>query len=688
MNPIRMDTRCLVSMWNFLRITCRVASVWMIANLLSIANSQSVCLPLPRLLTTMPMGGQVGTKFELTITTEHVEDASEILFSRPGISATPKKDADGTTVPNAFLVSIAPDCKPGLLDVRVTGRLGLSSARAFSVGTLLETVQSPDNTSLANAQLLSVGTVCNGVAKAKSVDHYAFEAEQGHRYILHCSARGIDSKLDPVLVVADETGRDLVVERQGDTIDFTPATSGKYLIKIHELTFRGGPDFFYRLALQELPREAAIPDFPTTRPVSTYSWPPLGLSAVASVREEEESDIQHITLPCDLEGRFYPAADVDTYEFQAKQGEVWWIEVASERLGRPTDPTLLVQKAPATDGPGTWTDVLELNDIASPIRPSSNGYAYDGPPFDGGSTDLMGKFEVAQTGKYRIQLSDLFGGTRRDPRNRYRLIVRRAQRDFALAAWGIHMELRNGDRNAISKPLALRVGSTVAMEVIAFRRDDFQEPIQLNMSGLPPGVAATGLTIPAGKTRGIVLIEAAMDAPQGLSAAKLFGTASIDGSEVTREASIAQMAWPIPDSWNEIPSPRLLEDLAVSVTTSESGPIHIAAAEDRVFEAKVGDILQVPLVVTRRGNLSGSILQMKTLGGSMEGNPMFDIPIAADQAMANINLKAVNAQPGEYTLAFYGPGVVKYQEESAKAAAPRDTAEIIVTAPVRIRVLP
>ncbi|MFM7928357.1 MAG: serine protease, partial [Pirellula sp.] len=91
---------------------------------------------------------------------------------------------------------------------------------------------------------------------------------------------------------------------------------------------------------------------------------------------------QTITLPADIAGRFYPAADVDTYVFDAKQGETWWIEVASERLGRPTDPSLVVQmQKPDQSG---WSDIAELNDIASPMKPSSNGYAYDGPPFDGG----------------------------------------------------------------------------------------------------------------------------------------------------------------------------------------------------------------------------------------------------------------------------------------------------------------
>ena len=39
------------------------------------AQAQLVCLPAPRLLTTMPIGGQAGTTFEVTISGEDIEDA-------------------------------------------------------------------------------------------------------------------------------------------------------------------------------------------------------------------------------------------------------------------------------------------------------------------------------------------------------------------------------------------------------------------------------------------------------------------------------------------------------------------------------------------------------------------------------------------------------------------------------------
>lgn len=633
---------------------------WILASdLCGIVQAQSVCLPLPRLLSITPMGGQLGTSFDVTIAADHMEDPGPMIFEHPGIQATAKLDAQGKPIANQYALTIAPDVPPGLYESRLIGRLGISSARIFTVGKLGEVTQKPGNTTLANAMELSVPTVCNAVVSARAVDYYSFEAVQGKRYIIQCSARGIDSKLDPVVIVGDANGTDLVAQRTGDTLDFVAKVSGKHTIKIHELTFKGGPGYFYRLSIEELAIDAPMPIYPSTRSVSAFSWPPTGLAPHSTIAEQEDATSQSIMLPADISGRFYPAADVDTYVFDAKQGETWWIEVASERLGRPTDPSMIVQMEKPDKS--SWVDVAELNDIASPMKPSSNGYAYDGPPFDGGSTDILGKLEIKESGRYRLVLSDLFGGTRKDPRNIYRLLVRPAQPDFAVVAWGLHMELRNGDRNALSKPLALRAGSTVALEVVTVRRDGFDGQIELNIEGLPPGVTAHGLRIPAGKMRGVLLLTAAQDAPQGLSNATVMATAKIGEQTVSHPMQMAQMVWPIPDAWSEIPSPRLVSGIPVSVTTSELAPITIAPTESKVYEAKIGDVVKIPLTHTLRSEFSGAVLQLKTMGSGFEGNPQFDVSISAASSEATVNLGAIKPAPGDYTIAFYGSAVAKYR---------------------------
>jgi hypothetical protein len=637
------------------------ACLAMLSILASHASAQSVCLPLPRLLSIMPMGGTVGTTVEATIVGENLEEAGDLFFQHPGITAIPKKDAAGHIEPNRYLISIAADTPIGLTEARVMSRLGVSSARVFSVGTHPETVVTTPNGSLANAIPLAVPSVCNAVATAKSVDHYAFEAVAGARYWIHCASRGIDSKLDPVVIVADAAGRDLQVERRGDTLDFTATSSGKHIVKVHELTYKGGPGFFYRLSLEQVAADAPLPQYPSTQFVSAFSWPPSGLPVQASIPEEESADVQTVALPCDLSGRFYPAADVDTFEFSAQSGETWWIEVASERLGRSTDPSMVIQQSQGQGAEQRWVDIAELNDIASPMKPSSNGYAYDGPPFDGGSTDILGKLEVKTSGAYRLVLTDLFGGTRRDPRNGYRLIVRKAQPDFAVVAWGLHMELRNGDRNALSKPLALRAGSTVAMEVVTVRRDGFDGDIRLTLTGLPEGVVAHDLHIPAGKMRGVLLLTASPEAQPALGQATLTARADIAGQSVSHPVRVAQMAWPVADAWNEIPSPRLVDGIPISITRSELAPITISPTSNQMVEVKRGEKLAIPMTHALRSEFSGSVMQLKTFGAGFEGNPPFDVSLTSGNSEAIVNLAAIQPAPGDYKLAFYGTAVAKYR---------------------------
>ncbi|MFT5326673.1 MAG: hypothetical protein ACI8P0_004553, partial [Planctomycetaceae bacterium] len=637
------------------------------------AWAQAVCLPAPRLLTTMPMGGQLGTSVEITITGANFENADQLSFSHPGITATPKLDDAGKPIANRFMVNIAKDCPAGIHEARVMTRLGVSSSRAFNVGTLTEVTQTAANTTLETAAPLPINSTCNAVMTKQAVSHYSFEAAKDQRIVVDCAATGIDSKLKPVVIIADAQGADLVVERRGGALDFTVPETGQYVIKLHDLTFNGGAYYFYRLAVKEAAKGEVVPRLPSTETVSSFSWPPIGLPATAAASElepnNEHAQAQKITFPCDISGSFFPAADVDTFEFTAKKGDVWWVEVASERFGLPTDPSIVIQHVAADGDVEKLTDVVELSDIPSPVKVSSNGYSYDGPPYNAGSPDIIGKVEIKEDGVHRVQLRDLFGGTRKDARNVYRLIVRKAQPDFALVGWALHMNLRNGDRNALSKPIALRGGATIPLEVVVVRRDGFNGEITLEMDNLPDGVTAAGLKIPAGKNRGIMLVTAEQNAPRGLASASFIGKATIGGKEVTRPCRLASMAWPVPNAWSEIPSPRLLADVPISVSGSEFSPLTIASTANKVWEVTAGEKLTLPLIHSRRCDFSGANISLKTFGPGFEGVPAFDASLTAETSEAVLDLAKLKTPPGDYTIAFYGSAVAKYRYNVEAVAA-------------------
>jgi hypothetical protein len=618
------------------------------------ALAQQVTLPLPRLLTIMPMGGQAGQSVEVTITGENIEDVTELTFSTPKITAKPVAGAV-----NKFTVSIAADAEVGVYDARVMSRLGMSSVRAFSVNKLPEVVRTKANNTLETALPLAVGSICNATMTKRAVDFYSFQGVKGQAVAIDCAAVGIDSRLTPVLILADGKGADLKVNRTGGMIDFTPPADGSYIIKVSDLTYQGGERHFYRLALQKSPAEPQ----PQTQTVSAMSWPPVGLAASAAAKEVEPNnkDAQEISLPCDLSGAFFPAADVDTYEFTAKKGETWWVEVASERLGLNTDPFVLVQQVKD----GKFTDVAELYDIAPPMKVTSNGYSYDGPPYDAGSPDVLGKFEVKEDGTYRLQVRDLFGGTRSDPHNVYRLLVRQAAPDFSLAAWAVHMTLRNGDRASLSKPMALRQGDARAFEVVVQRRDGFDGDIEIAMEGLPQGVSAAGLKIAKGKTYGHLILTADEKAPRGFSLAKITGKAVIGGKEVMRPVRLASMEWPVKDAKGEIPAPRLMADIPVSVTDSEQAPLSITLAENKIFEAKAGDTLKIPLKLAWRNEFNGTSIKVKAYGEGFSSIKEFDIPLKAATHELELNLAELKIAPGDYTFALQSLGICKYRYNPA-----------------------
>src|SRR6185503_3006853 len=151
-----------------------------------------------------PPGGQSGTSFEVAVGGTHLDEPSRIYFSHAGISSTPKSEA------NKFAVTIASNVPPGVYEARFVGRFGLSNPRAFVVASLPEISIPAANTSVTNAVELKPETAVNSRVAAK----------KSQRLFIECLAEAIDSRMDAMLVLADNTGRELERARVGGWIDF------------------------------------------------------------------------------------------------------------------------------------------------------------------------------------------------------------------------------------------------------------------------------------------------------------------------------------------------------------------------------------------------------------------------------------------------------------------------------------
>src|SRR5437899_182030 len=121
-------------------------------------------LPVARLLTLFPPGGKSGSQFEVSLTGLDLDEANQLHFSQPGITAKQKKDqSNGAAEPNKFVVTIASNTPPGIYEARVVGRFGISNPRSFVVSDLPEATAPSTNHSSANAAAIAFGAIVNGL---------------------------------------------------------------------------------------------------------------------------------------------------------------------------------------------------------------------------------------------------------------------------------------------------------------------------------------------------------------------------------------------------------------------------------------------------------------------------------------------------------------------------------------------
>jgi hypothetical protein len=238
--------------------------------------------PNPRLNVLTPTGGKVGTTFEVTFNGTEVEMPEALLFSHPGIKASPiippppKPDPKAKPDPNKkpeppqplpitkFSVTINKDVPLGYHDVRLVNKNGVSNPRRFVVGNLDEFAEKEPNNDVEQAQKVEIGSSITGVIAAPTdVDYFSFRGERGQRILIACMTASIDSRLDPEIAVKGPSGTDIGYYRplpqQDGLVDITLPESGDYLIRLNKFTYTvGNAEYYYRLNITTAPYIDAI----------------------------------------------------------------------------------------------------------------------------------------------------------------------------------------------------------------------------------------------------------------------------------------------------------------------------------------------------------------------------------------------------------------------------------------------
>ncbi len=436
-------------------------------------------------------------------------------------------------------VRIAADAAPGIRYWRLATSQGATSALKFMVGELPEIVEQEIDGEPVPTEVPLPVTINGRIFPREDVDIWTFAARKGQTVSCEVHAARLGSPLDSRLEVLDPQGR--TIAENDDTfgadsfVRFTAPADGKYQVKIHDINFRGGQAYVYRLTLTADPQvdrvyplggrrgsktafELAGQAVPTTITLTLPAEAPAEYSVRVPVGEKLsnpfpielddlpehlKTDANHdpakvlpVALPAILNGRIDRPGSVDYWAFQARKGEVYEFELRAARLGSPLNGVLVV-----LDGADKELARAE----------------YGGP-----QVDPQLRFAVPADGVYRIRLEERFRA-RGGPAYAYRLRIAPPAPDFRLQF--------NADA------VTLLRGATSRLRITADRQGGFADAIPLTIDGLPAGVTVDRTAIAAKQAAVDVTVKAEATAAIRTARLTIRGTAQVGDRSITRTAT-------------------------------------------------------------------------------------------------------------------------------------------------------
>jgi hypothetical protein len=618
-----------------------------------------------------PVGMQRGTKLEVTLTGNNLANPTGIWTSFPAKVTIPTdKDNGKNATALRIHLEVPADAPVGLGTLRVATKRGLSAARPFCIDDLPQVAKAADNREPKKAQPVPVPCVVTGRMDAEATDYFKIPVKAGQRLSFEVLGRRLGSAFDPEITLLDAgTGLELPGGYSNDApglqtdprLSYTFKKDGEALIALRDVSYRGGPDFYYRLRIGDFPCATtplplavkrgsktavqfsgpavagvapvevqaptdpailAVPIAPRG-PSGLHGWPVLlHLSDLDEQLEKEPNNdaksANRVTLPCAITGRFEQKDDVDHYVFTAKKGQRVIIEGHTVEHYSPSELYLV-------------------------LRDAKGGQVAASNPQQAPRID----YTAPADGDYTLAVEHLhaWGG----PDEVYRLTLTPFEPSFALTV--------NQDRWDIP------AGGSVGIPLF-LTQAGYTGPIEVNVVG--KGVSGK-LTIPAGPAKPINTPSATIevkadDVPPGPLTFSLLASANINGKMVVVPVSTRPV---VSATLGNLPVPprTLLTQLGVAVT--EKPPFRVEAKLDAPA-AQPGTDATISVNVLRQPGFTGEVAL--TLLNPPPGVTAAAAKVPAMMNASKLTLKiAGNVKPGALSLVVQGTAKHEGQDFAVKA---------------------
>lgn len=492
---------------------------------------------------------------------------------------------------------------------------------------------------------------------------YDFEYNGGGEYFYRLAVheRPYVSFVYPPVAVAGSEGKIAVY---GHNLPGAKAVEGMSLagnsleaVSVDVAVGEPSDDYDFDPSLMETPATSSI-----TRQLFRLDTPQGAANAVgigyagAPVTVEQEpndpgSETQKVELPCEFVGQFYPRGDRDVVFFDAKKGQVYWIELLSSRLGLPTDAHMLIEKITTNEQTEQQVSlVAEVDDDGQSLDANSH-HVY----FDFNRSDPRYKLTADADATYRVTIKDLYGNVNNDPRYVYRLLIRPEHHDFGLLAYDVPL---TGNKDQVTPAgTNLMRGGNAAISVRILRQHGFEGDVEISAEGLPEGVVCHG-AVASGKTNQANLVFTASENAAAWSGpVRIVGKAKIGDREVTRQARCGAFMWGTPNAQLQPPVVRLVSDVTLAVLDRQKAPLSVQLGDGTALEIARGGKIEIPIKIVRGEDVPDD-LKMKMVG--VTGVNLPETTVKGNQGSYSLAVTDPKFPLGIHTILLTGTAKHKY----------------------------